>query len=408
MRKRRPMYLILLMLLLLPSFALGETRLMVVSDIHHLARELWEGSELFLRALRAGDGKLTQHSDELLEALVAEAAHQRPDALVVTGDLALNGERASHEQLAAYFARIEAEGVPVWIIPGNHDINEAIPRAYEGNSFHTVPGVTPEEFCGIYADFLAPPEAEEGANLSYHVPVSGELWLAMADVSCYQDTAQVYGRYMAAHDRWLRAVLAQAADAGAEVITASHHSLIPHSAYARNNYVMIGAEGMRAALLEAGVRLHLSGHLHIQHIAEQDGLHDAATAAFCNAPHRYALVTLADDGSLTYEAKALCDEHLPEGFQAMSREWFVTIARDKTLKGLADLPAEEAEAMADYSAAFHAAYFDGSYDPADPAWAEDPALALWEAHPENGLAAYIHTVAAFGEGDNLFLRIEKD
>jgi hypothetical protein len=63
-----------------------------------------------------------------------------------------------------------------------------------------------------------------------------------------------------------------------------------------------------------GVKLNLSGHLHIQHIAREDGLADAALGAFCIWPHRYALVTAGDDGSLVYEARELDSRFLPEGF----------------------------------------------------------------------------------------------
>ena len=55
--------------LLFAARAFGETRVMVVSDLHYLAKELYADSDLFLRALRSGDGKLTQYGDELLDAL---------------------------------------------------------------------------------------------------------------------------------------------------------------------------------------------------------------------------------------------------------------------------------------------------------------------------------------------------
>ena len=86
----------------------SATQIMVVSDIHYMDESLYEGSELFLRALRAGDGKLTQHSGELMAALVAEADRLRPDAMVVTGDLTFNGERASHVGLAALLGHGDA------------------------------------------------------------------------------------------------------------------------------------------------------------------------------------------------------------------------------------------------------------------------------------------------------------
>ena len=38
-------------------------------------------------------------------------------------------------------------------------------------------------------------------------------------------------------------------------------------------------------------------------------------------------VTVSDDGTIIYQARQLCDEHLPEGFQAMSRKWFADMGR---------------------------------------------------------------------------------
>ena len=49
----------------------------------------------------------------------------RPDAIVVTGDLTDNG-LASEYQLLAGILRREARGVPVYMIPGNHDRREVL------------------------------------------------------------------------------------------------------------------------------------------------------------------------------------------------------------------------------------------------------------------------------------------
>ena len=67
--KKLPAILCSLLALTMPASA---ARIMVVSDIHYLTRSLYEDSDLFIRALRAGDGKYTQHSDELMAALREE------------------------------------------------------------------------------------------------------------------------------------------------------------------------------------------------------------------------------------------------------------------------------------------------------------------------------------------------
>ena len=392
-------------LFLLTAGAVGETRLMVVSDIHYLDASLREEGEFFLRVLRGGDGKLTQEGDILLDALQAEVIRLRPDALLVTGDLTFNGERASHLTLAKRFQAIEAAGVPVWVMPGNHDINSPDPRGYGAGGWYYVRGVTPEEFAGIYAEFMGP--AGEGANLSFAVDVGEDLRVLMTDVCFYRDIGQTFGLFLAGHGRWLEAALKSAREAGRRVITASHHSLLAHTQFMRDSYVMLGGEDMAAIDRRYGVRLHLSGHLHAQHITCEDGLYDAALGAFCSSPHRYALVTLEDDGTLTYEARALDDDCLPAGFQALSRQWYLDISREKTRAALRDTNLSEAEldAMADFSARFSLAYFSGTFQSDDGTWREDPGYALWKAQANSPYWQYMSMVMDEAAGDNLHLQL---
>ena len=379
-----------------PGSAAADTRLMVISDLHYLAPSLYQNSELFLQALRQGDGKITQYSEELLSALYQEILREKPDALIVTGDLTFNGEKASHLALADWFRTVESAGVPVWILPGNHDINTVSPVGFTGNAYFRVENVTPEEFASIYADFMA----TEGAGFSYAAKISDRLWVAMTDVAWYQDQAQTFGWFSEGHASWLEDVLKSAREAGAQVVTASHHSLLLHTEFSRDNFLMLSGEKMAALARQYGVRLHLSGHLHIQHIARESNLADAALGAFCLWPHRYAVVTLREDSGLVYDSKSLSKQFLPEGFWETSREWFCGITREKAAASL-DAADGNAGLMADYAARFNLAYFSGTYRQDDPSWTEDPAYALWEAHPESAFWAYMKLVMNEPTGDNL-------
>lgn len=49
--------------------------------------------------------------------------------LLAAGDLTFNGEKLSHETVAGLFEEIEAAGVPVLTLPGNHDVNNGMPTA---------------------------------------------------------------------------------------------------------------------------------------------------------------------------------------------------------------------------------------------------------------------------------------
>lgn len=403
MGRKTGLILFLFLLLISPFCALGETKVMAVSDLHYLAGELYEGSELFLRALRAGDGKFTQYGDELLDALEKTVLREMPDALIVSGDLTFNGEKASHQALAERFARIRQAGVPVWVIPGNHDINTGAARGYTDTGWYSAEGVTEADFLSIYQDFMLYDPA--GVQFSYAVPLSSSLWVAMTDVAYYKGQAQTFGLFSAGHREWLQSVLEQARQAGKEVITVTHHSLIAHTDFLRDSYQMMGYETMLALARQYGVRLNLSGHLHIQHIAQEAGVADAALGAFCLWPHRYAIVTLGDDGSLQYEARSLAEGDLPEGLLADSKAWFYGITKEKTLAALAGA-SDALDAMADYAARFNLAYFSGTYDNTDPAWRDNPAYALWQEYGGGAFGKYLTMVMDEPNGENLCLNLE--
>ena len=391
---KRTVLAVLLALLLLPAAALADTRLMVVSDLHYLAPALYRGSGFFLETLRKGDGKVTQYGEELLSALYQEILTQRPDALVVTGDLTYNGEKESHAALAAWFRTVEEAGVPVWVIPGNHDINTGTPVGFTANGYERTRAVTPSEFAEIYADFLMPGTA----GFSYAVPVSDELWLMMTDVALYRERAWTPGMFTADHAAWLEGALREAADAAA--VTATHHSLIQHTAFSPESYLMYGSEDMRELLSRYGVSLNLSGHLHIQHIAREHGLADAALGAFCIWPHRYATVTLSGQ-TLTYEACSLNASYLPDGFLETSRQWFMECAEEKVKAQSLQGTEAEIESMAEYAARFNLAYFSGTYDPRDGAWTREAAYALWEKQEDSFFWKYLRLVMHEANGENL-------
>ena len=390
-------FLTLLCLLGIICSARAETKLMVVSDLHYLEPSLYEGSDLFIQTLRNGDGKITQYGEELLAALYRQIGQEQPDALIVTGDLTFNGEQKSHAALADWFRRVEESGVPVWIIPGNHDINVEHPTGYAKGTVYGTKAATPEDFLSVYSDFLE----TGGPGFSYVAKVSSSLWVAMTDVARYQDRATSVGMFTAQHASWLENVLIQAGKENARVVTATHHNVLAHTSFSRNDFLMFGSERMAALARQYGVQINLSGHLHIQHIVRENGLTDAALGAFCIWPHRYALLTFGDDDCWSYDAKELNEKFLPDGFQRLSREWFTGISRDKMKASGITGSDEETDAMADYAARFHAAYFSGTYRKDDRSWTRDPAYALWESRQDGSFVTYLRLMMSEASDDPL-------
>lgn len=69
--------------------------------------------------LQISDTHFGTEQPEVVEALVALAAQQRPDVVVLSGDIT---QRARPAQFRAAKAFVDRLGVPVLAIPGNHDI----------------------------------------------------------------------------------------------------------------------------------------------------------------------------------------------------------------------------------------------------------------------------------------------
>ena len=345
---------------------------MVVSDTHLMAPELYEGSDLLERALRSGDGKVSHRSRELADALVAEALHQRPDVLLVTGDISMNGEYRSHLFAAQTLRRIADAGIQVCVIPGNHDIGVFAAYDYSGEALRGTNTVDEALFAKIYADFM-PGEALAGCPLSYVVRLDG-VWLLMLNTCYYDEDGPIAAGYL--REGLLEEaerVFQEARDAGAAVICATHQSLLPHSDFKASMFSVYEGERLLDLMARYDVRLNLSGHVHAQHLLEHEGVWDAALGGFCLSPQLYDMVTVGEDGHIRYQAQPVCGEHLPEGFAEEARAFFIetTIAKNAD-SGIEDAAlAEQALAL---KAELNYAYFNGTLHTAaagldaDPIW----------------------------------------
>ena len=128
----------------------SELTVWFVSDLHLLSEELTDYSPEFLTMIARGDGKTAHYSQEIGQALVWQITslpeEERPDVLLAAGDLTFNGEKLSHETVAGLFEEIEAAGVPVLTLPGNHDVNSGMAYRYTGNTAEPTERGTAQEF----------------------------------------------------------------------------------------------------------------------------------------------------------------------------------------------------------------------------------------------------------------------
>ena len=200
--------------------------LMLATDMHYLAPSLTDGGELFRRTVNSGDGKLPERSRELMEELIRTAGNLRPSALILAGDLTYNGERRSLLEMAALLQPLQEEGIPVLVIPGNHDINYRYACRFIKDKAFKTENVSQAEFkniCGRfgYDDALsACPD-----SFSYMYDLGGVVRLLFLDAN----TQALPGALDAQTLSWAEEQLGKARADGIPVISVTHQNVLRQS-----------------------------------------------------------------------------------------------------------------------------------------------------------------------------------
>lgn len=324
--------------------------LAVATDLHYIAPELTDGGGFFTRLVENADGKAMAYCEEITDAFVSQVTGEKPNALILTGDLTFNGARASHEALAAKLALIEKAGIPVLVIPGNHDLNSTMAAAFQGESYRLVESVDAGRFSVIYGDFgYREALARDRSSLSYVYELSPGLRVLMLDVN----TKEAPGRLTDETFRWVRQQLKAARRAGDLVLAASHQTLLTHNRLFSDGYVIGNGGRLQDLYEEYGVLCSLSGHIHIQHIAQSPGgLTEFVTSSLVTSPCQYGILEL-DPEELAYRTDRISFSHASEAEQFF---------RDTASRMASQLIPDAEDSLYSHFADLGAAYFSGRLD----------------------------------------------
>lgn len=161
----------------------------VMSDIHVMAPELLvEKGAAFEKYVKT-DPKLLEESGEVLHTLADIVLDKKPDLVLIPGDLTKDGEMVSHQLVVSILDRIRTAGIPVIVIPGNHDINDPEGVYYIGDNTRHAERTSPEQFAQLYRNYgYARPDAvRDPASLSFACEPLEGLVLICLDSNRYED-----------------------------------------------------------------------------------------------------------------------------------------------------------------------------------------------------------------------------
>lgn len=350
--------------------------LLAATDTHFIAPGLTDHGAYFTALTENSDGKLMRYSEEIMDAFLAEAVEAKPEAMLLTGDLTFNGALLSHTALAAKLRAAEEHGLRIYVLPGNHDLDNPNAARFSGAEFQRVPLAAAEDFRRIYADFgFDEALSTDPDSLSYVVSLNDHTRLLMLDFNTRHDPCGVSDKTLA----WVEAQLRDARDAGLKMLTAGHQNLFQLTMF-RTGYVIRNAEKLAALFREYGVTLYMSGHLHCQHWKTEEGLTEIATSALSVCPCQYGILKVTGD-TLRYETREtdVSAWALEQGrtepdllnFRTYAADFFDGRNRENTAETLSlfNFTPEEIERMTDYIVRLNRAYFSGdmrvaaSFDP---------------------------------------------
>lgn len=282
-------------------------KIAVVSDIHYLLPSLLTNNGAAGQAFQDylnQDPKLVEYSDAIFQTVLAKLIAEKPDLVLVPGDITKDGERAGHEAMVSYFNTLLANGTKVYVLPGNHDINNNKAARYDGQQAFPVPTIQASEFASLYANFGYSNALDRDPNsLSYLVqPVEG-MWIIAIDASTYEEYGPegdvADGRLKPATLTWVLAKLAQAKAQNITVLGMMHHNLVEHYAgqsYLDPGYVVEDWQNVANELVDAGLNLIFTGHYHANDVTAytHNGktLYDVETGSLVSPVSPFRLVTM--------------------------------------------------------------------------------------------------------------------
>ena len=100
----------------------ASKKICVLADIHVMAPSLVDDQnnkewQEYLKTCKT----MQDLSIPIFDAIVNRIIYDKPDLLLIVGDLTKDSEVESHEYVLNKLTNIEKSGIPVYVIPGNHD-----------------------------------------------------------------------------------------------------------------------------------------------------------------------------------------------------------------------------------------------------------------------------------------------
>ena len=128
-------------------------KIVVASDLHFLSKTMCEEGSSILKENYYGDGRVICYNEEIIDAFVYQMIIEKPDVVLLTGDLTFDGSYQNHIELTKKLNKLVDNNIRVLSIPGNHDLNNSLSKRYLKDRVQTSQHLTAKDYEEIYYKF---------------------------------------------------------------------------------------------------------------------------------------------------------------------------------------------------------------------------------------------------------------
>lgn len=243
----------------------------VLSDTHFISPELYDTGEAFEKIKQTSAGKELEYQKESLQALVDTALKEKPTGVIITGDLTLNGEKKSAEELADILHPLEENNIQCLVIPGNHDIQDGWAREFKEETSVKTNQISSNEFKKIFDLSYKYRIQQDDSSLSYLVNVNEDYQFLMLDTNIYSKlesttSPRTKGELKQGTMEWIKQQLQKGKESQKETVVFMHHNLLKHNEVVYEGFVLNNNAELQNLLNEYHVSLVFSGHIHAKSV----------------------------------------------------------------------------------------------------------------------------------------------
>lgn len=287
----------------------NQLKIAIISDIHYMDASLLKNNAASGTAFQAyldQDPKLIEFSDPIFRQCIKQVIAEKPDMVLIPGDLSKDGELVSHQSMIQLLKQFDNQKIRVFVVPGNHDINNPEAVQYDGNIASPAPSISANDFAKFYAAYgYSDAISRDPHSLSYVAQIIPGLWIMGLDACEYElnkNIAIVGGRIKPETKKWALQWMAEAKKQHVQIFGMMHHGILEH--YTGQNqldpgYVIDDYEKTAHDFTLAGLSIMFTGHYHANDItSRKDGdkiLYDIETGSMVTAPSPYRIINIAGD-----------------------------------------------------------------------------------------------------------------